>query len=265
MSFVEKNFEYVTMPFGDFLHRVDRQERLYMRSVSSLPTSKSTSLATDFSSIADDYKFPPSLSYVRSHMHSSPLRISGPVRMWLHYDVMANVLCQIRGSKRLVLFPPTDHTKLGFKPGSTTSDVNVFDDQDGKCESDTTTSMPGSYRQEGDTASSKFSLRGHEAVLRPGDILYIPPLWPHAVDAPRDGASIAVNIFFRTFERERYAAGRDVYGNRDLQAYEQGRLGINRIARAFEGLPADVRIFYIERLARELMDLSGGEGKAKGA
>jgi tRNA wybutosine-synthesizing protein 4 len=31
------------------------------------------------------------LKYVRDNIHSSPLRISGPVNMWLHYDVSLNI------------------------------------------------------------------------------------------------------------------------------------------------------------------------------
>lgn len=49
-----------------------------------------------------------------------------------------------------------------------------------------------------------------------------------------------------------YAAGKDVYGNRDLAAYERGRRDIERIGRSFEGLGGDVRAFYLGRLADEL-------------
>lgn len=268
MNFEQKNFEYVTMTFGDFLSQVEDNRLLYMRAVSSSePGAKPSNLATDFPSIAGDFKIPTELSSeIGANMHSSPLRISGPVRMWLHYDVMANILCQIRGTKRLRLFPPSAHAELGFKPGSTTSSVNAFDDGDDDCEN-----RPGdgaAEKKKHKLSSKKAALRTHcqEAILNPGDVLYIPPLWPHAVDAPdrggddenEVGTTVAVNIFFRTFEPGRYAPGKDVYGNRDVQAYEQGRLGIARIARAFEGLPGEVRRFYVERLAGELFDMAAG-------
>jgi tRNA wybutosine-synthesizing protein 4 len=48
-----------------------------------------------------------------------------------------------------------------------------------------------------------------------------------------------------------YAAGKDVYGNRDLQAYERGRQDIAKIVKSFDSLPADVREFYLRRLAQE--------------
>ena len=276
MDFRQKNFEYVTMTFEDFINQVEDNQLLYMRAVSSERTAKPTDLATDFPTIANDFRIPHELSYALTNFHSSPLRISGPIRMWLHYDVMANILCQIRGTKRIRLFPPSAHTKLGFKPGSTTSSLNIF-----QSESD---------REEGGKKVSKTLTEYYEAILRPGDILYIPPLWPHAVDAPDhhkikvgsekdssddddgddkntsadagagDGAgstTIAVNVFFRSFKQGKYAPGKDIYGNRDVQAYEQGRQGIARIAKAFEGLPGEVRKFYIERLAGELFDLAG--------
>ena len=283
MNFQQRNFEYVTMPFGEFLSRVEDNHPLYMRAVSSSePAVKPTNLAIDFPSIANDFKIPHELRDIQTSIHSSPLRISGPVRMWLHYDVMANILCQVRGTKRLRIFPPTAHAQLGFKPGSTTSNLNVFDDNETEQEDgDAATATTIAKRTEKTEKEVKMNTKPNkqrnyqEAILRPGDILYIPPLWPHAVDAPNNynkknnnndknegggggGATVAVNVFFRTFEQGRYAPGKDVYGNRDVQAYEQGRLGIARIARAFDGLPGEVKRFYVERLAGELFDMATG-------
>jgi len=53
-----------------------------------------------------------------------------------------------------------------------------------------------------------------------------------------------------------YAAGKDVYGNRDLAMYERGRRDVQRIGKSFEGLPEQVRAFYISRLAEELQAMS---------
>lgn len=145
--------------------------------------------------------------------------------------VMANVLCQIRGTKRLILYPPCDVKYLGFPPGSSSSSINVFDVSN-------------------NTPSSLAHTHPYEASLGPGDVLYIPPLWLHAA-SPQEEVSIAVNVFFRNLDAG-YAAGRDVYGNRDLQAYERGRKDVERIAKAFEGLPPDVGRFYLDRLAEEL-------------
>lgn len=75
--------------------------------------------------------------------------------------------------------------------------------------------------------------------------------WLHAA-TPRTDISIAVNTFFRSIERSQYSAGRDVYGNRDLAAYEKGRQDVARIANSFAKVPGDVRQFYLSRLAGEL-------------
>ena len=148
---------------------------------------------------------------------------------------MANVLCQIRGSKRVVLFPPSDAERLEFPAGSSSSHLDVFS---GKVE-------------------MKKKLEGThplEAVLQPGEVLFIPPLWAHTA-SPMEGSSISVNVFFRNLDHG-YAAGKDVYGNRDVQAYETGRRDIAKIVRAFQGLPVDFRQFYLKRLAAELVEQS---------
>lgn len=145
---------------------------------------------------------------------------------------MANVLCQIRGLKRMTLFPPSDVLHLDIPPGGSSSSINVFD---------------------ADAAAKYPYLRRthpHECVLRPGDVLYIPPLWLHTA-SPTEHLSVSVNVFFRNLDTG-YAAGRDVYGNRDLQAYENGRRDVDKIAKAFVGLPREMGQFYLERLAEEL-------------
>lgn len=142
---------------------------------------------------------------------------------------MANVYCQIQGSKRLILFPPTDVEHLGFAPGASSSSLDVFSNLD----------LPSLGRT-----------HPYEAVLSPGDVLFIPPLWLHTA-SPTSDTSIAVNIFFRDLDNG-YSSGRDVYGNRDLAAYEKGRQDINRLVNSFQKLPAQARDFYLLRLAAEL-------------
>jgi tRNA wybutosine-synthesizing protein 4 len=235
MDFKTKNFNYVTQDFGAFLDGCAGGSKMYLRSVSTnAPSDQPTNLADDYPEIAADFELPGELIYVVENLHSSPLRISGPVTMWLHYDVMANVLCQVRGRKRLLLYPPSDVSYLGFESGASSSSIDVFNP------------APGAV-------TGLVNTHPYEAILQPGDILFIPPMWIHTA-APTDGMSIAVNIFFRNLQNNNYAAGRDVYGNRDLAAYERGRKDIARIVSSFEDLPADVSGFYLERLANELME-----------
>lgn len=75
--------------------------------------------------------------------------------------------------------------------------------------------------------------------------------WPHTA-TPRTNVSIAVNTFFRSIDSAHYSTGRDVYGNRDLAAYEKGRQDVARIANSFNKVPSVVKYFYLLRLADEL-------------
>ncbi|KAK2766929.1 tRNA methyltransferase ppm2 [Arachnomyces sp. PD_36] len=233
MNFQSKNFSYVTKEFGTFLGEVSSGGRQYLRSISSeKPTKTPANLEADFPGLAKDFRLPPELGVAAEQAHSSPLRISGAVNMWLHYDVLANVLCQIRGSKRLILYPPSDVTHLHFPPGASSSTLNIFPSN-----SPSPTPIPNTHP--------------HSATLHPGDILFIPPLWLHTASIPTDGISIAVNVFFRNL-CSGYAEGRDVYANRDLQAYEKGRESVQKVVKSFEGVPGEMARFYIERLADEL-------------
>lgn len=142
---------------------------------------------------------------------------------------------QVVGSKRMVLFPPSDVKSLAFAPGASSSSLDVFSELG---------------------LSRMNRAHPYEALLEPGDILYLPPLWLHAA-ATVASPSIAVNVFFRNLNSG-YATGRDVYGNRDLIAYEKGRLDIGRIGKRFQNLPPEIRRFYLNRLADELELAAGG-------
>lgn len=88
MNFQSKNFSYVTKDFGTFLSEVTAGNRQYLRSISSdKPARTPANLASDFPGLRDDFRLPPELSVASEQAHSSPLRISGMVNMWLHYDV----------------------------------------------------------------------------------------------------------------------------------------------------------------------------------
>ena len=148
---------------------------------------------------------------------------------------MANVYAQIVGHKRMILFPPSDVRHLSFAPGASSSSLDVFSKLD---------------------SPSLAATHPHEAVLKPGDVLFLPAMWLHTA-APKSDMSVAANVFFRDLEGG-YAAGRDVYGNRDLAAYEKGRLDAAKIARGFQQLPVETRHFYLARIADELQQAAEG-------
>lgn len=88
MDFSHKNFSYVKKSFGTFLDEVSQGSRQYLRSLASTnPAGQPADIAVDFPQLASDFELPPQLGAVRENMHSSVLRISGIVTMWLHYDV----------------------------------------------------------------------------------------------------------------------------------------------------------------------------------
>ncbi|GAO14875.1 hypothetical protein UVI_02007140 [Ustilaginoidea virens] len=236
LDFNTKNFNYKTEKFGIVMKRAAAGERIYLRALShDKPADIATNIDNDFPGLAADFRLPGMMQCIRNCLFSSVLRVSGKVNMWLHYDVMANMYTQIAGSRRMILFPPGDISLLSFTPGASTSSLDIF-------------SMLNTAQMEGS--------HPYEAVLEPGDILFLPPLWPHTATAVTN-MSIAVNVFFKNLEAG-YAMGRDVYGNRDLAAYEKGRLHIARIGKSFEKLPLDIRRFYLKRLANELETIVEG-------
>ncbi|OAA44357.1 Leucine carboxyl methyltransferase family [Metarhizium rileyi] len=230
MDFNSKNFRYVTESFGKVMTRAEAGERIYLRALSrKQPSERPANIRDDFPNLAEDFILPKEMDRANRGLFSSVLRISGRTNMWLHYDVMANVYAQISGSKRMILFPPRDVEHLLFAPGASSSSLDVF--------SELETPRMGATHP-------------YEALLTPGDILFLPPCWPHTA-ATTTSWSVAVNVFFRDLESG-YATGRDVYGNRDLAAYEKGRLEVNRVGKSFQHLPPETRRFYLKRLADEL-------------
>ncbi|TGJ83075.1 hypothetical protein E0Z10_g5689 [Xylaria hypoxylon] len=230
MDFNSKNFSYVTKDFASFMTEIEKGGKQYLRALSEEhPSDQPANIETDFPSIASDFQLPPELSFVKQNEFSSVLRISGRVNMWLHYDVMANVYCQIAGSKKLFLFPPDDVTYLSFAPGASSSSIDVFS---------------------GLETPALALTHPHEATIGPGDILFLPPLWLHTT-APLTDFGVAVNVFFKNLEAG-YSSGRDIYGNRDIAAYEKGRQDVARITNSFGKLPRDMQVFYMRRLADEM-------------
>lgn len=88
MDFISKNFRYVTDTFGRTIDKVQAGERLYLRSLSrERPLEQPAMLEHDFPGLARDFCLPVELGYVQEHTFSSVFRMSGMVKMWLHYDV----------------------------------------------------------------------------------------------------------------------------------------------------------------------------------
>ena len=192
MSFTTKNFTYEKITFGAFIDAISSapssapQPSLYLRSISTTsPTKQPPNLAVDFPELASDFSLPPELKYVQENLHSSSLRISSAdVGVWLHFDVTANVLFHISGTKRFRLWHPHRALELGFPPGGSSSAtiLNPFSDLSIAAATTTTTTM------------SDFVPPDYEILLNPGDAIFIPPAFPHA--ALPVTPCVAVNVFF---------------------------------------------------------------------
>lgn len=97
MNFQQKNFQYVKKPFGEFLTECLAGRKQYMRSLSAeKPADQPANFHDDFPELRKDFYLPKQLATVSRNQHSSPLRISGPVNMWLHYDVSSSVAMNSR-------------------------------------------------------------------------------------------------------------------------------------------------------------------------
>lgn len=96
-----------------------------------------------------------------------------------HYDGYHNFYAQLYGTKKFTLFQPTNWPGLYpypfLHPSHAQSQVNLSDTSD----------------------VEKFPLadqvRALEVILRPGDLLYMPPLWFHLVESLE--VSISVNVW----------------------------------------------------------------------
>jgi hypothetical protein len=95
----------------------------------------------------------------------------------LHYDLWHGFLAQISGTKKVVLFPPWESPRLytaspfGPRPAAT------------NLPSDCLTADPRQFPK-------LFEAERYEFVLRPGEMLYIPPYWWHQVESLDNNVSL---------------------------------------------------------------------------
>jgi tRNA wybutosine-synthesizing protein 4 len=141
---------------------------------------------------------------------------------------MANILTQVVGEKELLVFHPSMVNELDIPSGASSSRIQ-------------------------DIFASDVRKDAYQGILRPGDAVYIPPLWPHATKPLTP--NVGVNVFWKSYQDGMYDRGKDVYGNKDLACYTEGRKALDRIAKIFKDVDSDTREFYIKRLAKELENM----------
>ena len=87
MLFESKNFVIEKNTFSGFMDAIVLGEKRYLRTISSQDHRKPANFGKDFASLAPDFVLPIEQILPKGRIHSSVLRISGDINMWLHYDV----------------------------------------------------------------------------------------------------------------------------------------------------------------------------------
>lgn len=142
---------------------------------------------------------------------------------------MDNLLVQVVGKKKVVLFPPSDAPYL-YLVGDKSLVMDI--------ESPDLATFP------------LFSqVTRYEASLEPGEVLFIPALWFHNVTALEFG--VAVNIFWKHLGEEFYDT-KDTYGNRDPPQVQRALQVVERAVKLLSELPEDYKQFYGWRLLAHL-------------
>ncbi|XP_069554850.1 tRNA wybutosine-synthesizing protein 5 [Brachyistius frenatus] len=246
MDFLHKNFFYKTLPFNEFVKRasetkhsnffLSEDESYYLRSLGEDVRKEPADLSKQFPDLAEDFHIP--LFFEPDRFFSSVFRISScGLQLWTHYDVMDNLLAQVTGMKRVVLYSPQDALHLYLSGDK--SEVLDIDAPDLK-------QFPEFVKA-----------TRHECVLEPGDLLFIPALWFHNTVALQFG--VGVNVFWRHLPADSYDR-KDPYGNKDPVAAARALQALERAMRALDELPADYRDFYGRRMIQRIQKRTYRDG-----
>ncbi|XP_006153049.1 tRNA wybutosine-synthesizing protein 5 isoform X2 [Tupaia chinensis] len=233
MDFISKNFVYRTLPFDKLVQRaaeekhkeffISEDEKYYLRSLGEDPRKDIADIRKQFPLLEGDIKFPE--FFKEEQFFSSVFRISSPgLQLWTHYDVMDNLLIQVTGKKRVVLFSPRDAQYLYLS--GTKSEVLNIDNPD-----------LGKY--------PLFSkARRYECSLGAA-------LWFHNVISEEFG--VGVNVFWKHLPSECYDKT-DTYGNKDPTAASRATQILDRALKTLAELPEEYRDFYARRMVLHIQD-----------
>ncbi|OAL25807.1 hypothetical protein AYO20_10362 [Fonsecaea nubica] len=219
------------------------------------------------SDIDEELQIPTQLSSISSLLHSVRLVISKKISTKLQYNATGNIVFQVHGARKLLLFPPGDQSKLEFPPGANTSNLDIFCDK-----------TP--FQEHIFYAPSGTS--PHIAILKPGDALFIPPFWsvasvifvdssndkdrlcngPSSPSTPSEKSShlssngsisgsecvsdcketrriqddwvdVTVNLSFRNLPPHLFCTSSSHDSHNDLVAYEEGRRHLESVVKRF--------------------------------
>ncbi|XP_065673076.1 tRNA wybutosine-synthesizing protein 5 [Hydra vulgaris] len=234
MDFINKNFLYKTINFDDFLAKAENkvqsnfficsEEKYYLRSLGEDIRNDAADIRKQFPKLSQDLIIPN--LFDESSFFSSIFRISSSgLKLWTHYDVMDNILLQIKGTKKVVFFSPKDALNL-YLNGDKSEIIDIKNTDYEKY--------------------PKFKcVNRYSCKIYPGDVLFIPALWFHNVTAI--DFSISVNVFWKHLNDKMYNK-KDIYGNKDLVPAEKAMQSFDKIIKLLEELPIDYKDFYMKRL-----------------
>ena len=241
------------MPFNEFIDKCvnDSEHYYYLRSLGRdrrakdianikrhLPPIGQDVLIPHFLSLCEDQSLCPDCD--RNQLFSSVLRISSQqLVVWTHYDILDNILVQIKGRKRVILFSPEDCLYLYLE--SDKSKIIDFDEPS-------------------DQLLDKYPLLAkavrYECVLEESQSLFIPSLWFHNTKALE--FSVGMNFFWkdRQISDQNLYNKTDIYGNKDLNPAIDAFSSLDKTVKHIEKLPKKFRDFYfriiIDRLQNKL-------------
>ncbi|XP_056145061.1 tRNA wybutosine-synthesizing protein 5 [Lampris incognitus] len=238
MDFLHKNFVYRTLAFNDFMKRASEKkhtdyflcenESYYLRSLGEDVRKEPADLSKQFPELAEDFHIPQ--FFEPDQFFSSVFRISScGLQLWTHYDVMDNLLAQVTGRKRVVLYSPQDALHL-YLSGDKSEVLDI--------------DTPDLQRFPEFVKAQRY-----ECVLEPGDLLFIPALWFHNTLALQFG--VGVNVFWRHLPAETYDK-KDPYGNKDPLAATKALQALERALHTLDDLPPDYRDFYGRRMIQRI-------------
>lgn len=242
MDFVNKNYMYRKLPFAELITRASQKvhpeyfvspnEYYYFRSLGDDVRREPSNIHKQWPELHEDIKLPE--FFPNNKFFSSVFRIaSAGMQLWTHYDVMDNLLIQVNGLKRVVLFPPSDALNL-YLHGDKSAVVDV--------ESPDLSEYP------------KFAnVTKYKCILEPGDVLFIPALWFHNVVALEFG--IAVNVFWKNLDEHLYNK-KDPYGNKDLQPACRSMDILNRALKVLNDMPEEYKDFYARKMILKIKNNS---------
>lgn len=229
LDFIQKNFTYRHVSFEQLIRHVRESahdfrasqklpdEVFYFRSISSHMKTERSNFWKDFPNISKDFCLPGGIDEcILPRLHQACWRINAaPLSLWMHYDTLDNVLCQITGRKKVTLFPPSQYNNL-YMVNSSSAVLSV--------ESPDLRQFP------------KFieaTKHGFQAILNAGDMIFIPALWFHHIETieSEDDYSISVNVFYEHhhFPTTLYDK-KDLYGNKDLPPFSALRSNLMEVA-----------------------------------